>query len=129
MKINLLILMVSALSFSSASFGQTSYSDQMVSENTKIGQMFKVTLTPGKKMIEVHVVGNEVANFKFSELDMGATFSVGGQEWSVRPKKQKNSFFIENPKELPSDASPKLKIQIRHNKNKENFDFNLHRKD
>lgn len=125
MKLGFFILIASVISFSSISFAQSSYSDQMISENTKTGQMFKVTLTPGKKTIEVHVVGNEVAKFKFSELDMGASFSVGSREWNAEPKRQQGSFVIKSPEDLPLDASSKLKIQIRHQGAKENFDFSL----
>lgn len=128
MRLKSFILLVSIISFSSAGVGQSSYSEQMINENTKTGQMFKVTLTPGKRMIEIHVVGKEAAKFNFSEMEMGATFSVGDRQWNVKPKRQESFFTIKSPSDLPVDAKPKLKVQIRHQQAKEEFNFNLNPK-
>jgi hypothetical protein len=92
---------------------------------TRVGQVFTVTLRPGAKQIQVHVVGNEVASARMSDTNLTALLKIGSREWQLSPKKEKGVFIVDTPSEFTASTAAQLKLNINNQKKTEDFDFKL----
>jgi hypothetical protein len=93
---------------------------------TKVGQMFTVTVRPGAKKIEVHVVGNEVATANFSDPNLIASIKIGRRSWQLSSKKIGDKFIVDPPADFSKSTTSELRLKIQgQDKKNESFDFNL----
>lgn len=87
--------------------------------------MFSVRLVPAGKELDILVTGKRVKKIVFADLELLASIQAGERQWFIPAKRKNGHFRVATPAGLTEDAKPKLKIEIRHKGDVENFDFDV----
>jgi hypothetical protein len=94
-------------------------------QNVQTGQLFEVKIIPGNKLVEVYVVGREMADVKFSDVNLVASVELGKRHWLVVPSRIKSHFVLPAPAEVPESAVSNLKLKVQYHDNSEVFNFRV----
>ena len=102
----------------------TSFGDEGVFRTSPInreGEMFNLKIVPGNKSVSVFVVGNKMADFRFTDTGLKAYIRTGNKLRPIAVQRQDDHYILTDT----FNPSSVLSLEVSHKNKKENIDVPL----